>query len=207
MSQEKAQRLPVLPSFDVEGMTHLLRSRRSIKPKDFSGEVIDRAEIELLLANAHWAPNHGKTEPWHFVVFAGEGRQRLAQAQAEMYRQHTPPEQFKSAKYDKLQKQPLLCSHVIAICHRRGDLPKIPVIEEVEAVAAAVQNLHLTATALGLAGYWSSGGMTYHPAMREFLGLSAEDQVLGFFLLGKPKGAWPSGSRKAPWTEKVRWEE
>lgn len=207
MNQEETNWPEGLPKFDIERVTRLIRARRSIKPKDFSGELVAREEVELLLANAHWAPNHGKTEPWHFVVFEGKGRERLAEAQAELYREHTPADQFKQAKYDKLRQQPLLCSHVIAICRRRGELTKIPVLEEVEAVAAAVQNLHLSATALGLAGYWSSGGMTYHPALRDYLGLNEADAVLGCFLLGKPRGEWPAGARKADWREKVRWVE
>ncbi|MEZ4684680.1 MAG: hypothetical protein R3B47_00980 [Bacteroidia bacterium] len=63
---------------------------------------------------------------------------------------------------------------------KRGANAKIPVIEEVEAVACAVQNMYLTTFALGLAGYWSSGGMTYHPAMKELFHLGEEDQCLGF---------------------------
>ena len=198
------------PRFDqatVDKITQLIRERRSIKPKDFSGELVPQSAVELMLENAHWAPNHGNTEPWYFVVFQGEGLKRLAQAQADMYKAHTPEAAFKEAKYQKLAQNPLLCSHVIAICHRRGDLPKIPVLEEVEAVATAVQNLHLTATALGYAGYWSSGGMTYQPGMQEFLGLGGEDQVLGFFMLGCYDGAWPAGKRKSSWQDKVRWED
>jgi nitroreductase len=198
---------PGLPAFDLAAVTQLIQQRRSIKPKDFSGEPIPRQAIEQLLANAHWAPTHGQTEPWHFVVFSGDGLRQFGEAHAELYREHTPDSAFKQAKYDKMQQVPLLCSHLIVICMRPGNLDKIPEVEEIAAVAAAVQNLHLSATAMGLAGYWSSGGMTYHPAMREWLGLQAPDRVLGFFMLGRLQGSWPQGRRKAAWEDKVRWVE
>ena len=196
-----------LPKFDIDQVNQLIRHRRSIKPKDFSGEEINREEIEVLLENAHWAPSHGQNEPWFFVVFAGEGRQKLGEAHAAIYKEHTPAESFKQAKFEKLAKMPLLSSHVIAICRRRKEPNKIPVIEDVEAVASAVQNLHLSATAMGLAGFWASGGATYLPAMCEFLGLGEDDAVLGLFYLGRTQKEWPQGTRRAPWGDKVRWVE
>jgi nitroreductase len=192
---------------DADGISRQIRARRSVFTEQFSGEEVHREEVELLLENAHWAPNHGKTEPWFFQVFSGEGRRRLGEAHAALYRQHTDPALFREETFDKLRQRPIDCSHVIVICMKRGENPKIPVIEEVEAVACAVQNLWLTASALGLAGYWSSGGMTYHPAFRDWLGLGPEDQCLGLFMLGRPKAAPPEGKRRAPWQDKVRWVE
>ncbi|TAE61400.1 MAG: nitroreductase [Bacteroidetes bacterium] len=202
----KAAPAGVLP-FDASEATRLIRQRRSIFPEAFSGEPVSREDIELMLENAHWAPTHGRTEPWFFKVFTGEGLRRFGQAHATLYQQHTAPENFKQETFDKLAQRPTECSHLIVICMKRGENPKIPVMEEVEAVACAVQNLHLTATALGLAAYWGSGGMTYHPAMREWLGLGADDQCLGLFMVGKPKAAWPEGKRKADWRDKVEWNE
>lgn len=196
-----------LPHLGADAASHLIRARRSVFTEQFSGEEVRREEVELLLENAHWAPNHGKTEPWFFQVFSGEGRRRLGEAHAALYRAHTDPALFREETFDKLRQRPMDCSHVIVICMKRGENPKIPVIEEVEAVACAVQNLWLTASALGLAGYWSSGGMTYHPAFRDWLGLGPEDQCLGLFMLGRPKAAPPEGKRRAPWQDKVRWVE
>jgi len=90
----------------------------------------------------------------------------------------------------------LLSSAVIAICMRRQETEKIPEIEEIAAVACAVQNMHLTATAYGLACYWNTGGITYSDEMKQFLGLGEKDRCMGFFFLGYPADAWPQGQRK-----------
>ncbi|MEM7654809.1 MAG: nitroreductase [Bacteroidota bacterium] len=197
--------LPV-PTFDLASVNRLLQLRRSIFPVDYSDEPVSKEELEQLLQNAHWAPNHGHTEPWHFVVFHGkEALIEFGEAHAELYRKHTPEETFVEKKFNKLQGKPKKAAAIIAICMKRGSNPKIPEIEEVEAVACAVHNMHLTATAMGLGGYWSSGGMTYHASMQEFLGLGPEDRCLGFFFLGRPKSGWKQGRRKTNWEDKVEW--
>lgn len=204
-AETQKTQIPV-PAFDIETVNKLIRTRRSIFPKDYSREKIPREKIELLLENAHWAPNHGKTEPWFFKVFGGEGLKQLAEAQARMYKELSG-EAFQEKKYIKLGARPLQASHVIAICMKRGSNPKIPELEEVEAVASAVQNLWLTASAMGLAGYWSSGGVTYKDEMRDWLGLGQEDKCLGFFYLGIPKNGWAKGSRESKWESHVEWVE
>ena len=77
-------------------------------------------------------------------------------------------------------------------------------MEEIEAVACAVQNLHLTATAMGVAGYWSSGKAICSDQLRKHLGLSTYDRILGLFYLGYLSSDWPIGTR-SPVEEKVVW--
>src|SRR5882762_1920181 len=87
-------------------------------------------------------------------------------------------------KYEKLLTNPELCSHIIAIILKRSTEIAIPEMEEIAAVACAVQNIWLSAAAFGLGGYWSTGGITYDPAARPFLGLQGDDRLMGFFYLG-----------------------
>ena len=195
------------PSFDIEQINQLIKRRRSVFPRQYSGESIPREQVEMILENAHWAPNHGKTEPWLFKVFSGKGLENFAAQHAELYKKLTPEDKFLEKKYNKLKYNPLRSSHLIAICMTPGTNPKIPEKEEIAAVACAVQNMHLTATALGLAAYWSSGGMTYRQEMREILDLTGEQQCLGFFYLAKIEGDWPEGHRKVEWADKVEWIE
>ena len=50
----------------------LIKNRRSVFPKDFTGEPVPEGVIRELLEAANWAPTHGKTEPWRFVVFSSQ---------------------------------------------------------------------------------------------------------------------------------------
>ncbi|MEO1996708.1 MAG: nitroreductase [Planctomycetaceae bacterium] len=191
-------------TIDPAAISTLIRRRRSIKPAKFRDQRIDDALISELLTNANWAPTHGMTEPWRFFVFSDEARARVGQRLAEIYRTVTPANAVKPGKSDKLVESCERSSHVIAIGMKRQASCRIPEIEEIEAVACAVQNLHLTATAHGLAGYWSSGKAICSDEFRAFLRLTPDDRVLGLFYLGYPDGPWPDGQR-SPATDKVQW--
>ena len=182
----------------------LIRRRRTIKPKDMSEKPVENAHLAAILENANWAPTHGMTEPWRFFVFAQEGRQRLAEFMQSLYKKITPEDQHRPDKFDKLGSQPLMAPVVVAIGMKRQEIEKIPEIEELAAVACAVQNMHLTASALGMAGFWSSPPLSYTDEMREWLGLGdPRDKCLGFFYLGWPKDeGWPESTR-GPITDKV----
>jgi len=168
----------------IKELNHIIRTRRSVKPELFSSRKVEKEQILTLLENARWAPTHGLTQPWYFVVFMGEGVKRLSEFQSETYKQITPADSFNEKKYNKLKDRPLCCSAILAICMKRQESEKIPEIEEVEAVACAMQNMFLTSTAMGMAAYWGSGGLTYTDEMKTFLGLGEKDKCLGFFYLG-----------------------
>lgn len=187
-----------------EQFNELARTRRSVFPDQFvAGKKVDDAIINEILENAIWAPNHGRGEPWHFVVFTGKGIEELAQFQSELYKNEAGAA-IKEAKYQKLQTQPLKASHIIALCMKRSANKNIPEIEDIEAVSCAVQNIYLSVSAYGLGGYWTTGGITYSEAANEFLNLDKEDKLLGFFFIGHV--AVPSaGATRIPLSEKTSW--
>lgn len=188
----------------AEFFNELARSRRSVFPDQFvQGKKIDDDIIKEILVNATWAPNHGKMEPWQFTVFTGEGLKKLAEFQSEFYK-NEGGENFKESNYIKLQKRPLQASHIIAIGMKRTTTKNIPEIEDIAAVACAVENIYLSVTAYGLGGYWTTGGVTYYEKAKSFFGLSEADKLMGFFYIGHV--AIPSvGATRLPLEEKVRW--
>jgi len=55
----------VVPPEANPHLTHqLIKARRSIFPKDYTGELVEDDAVRTMLQAAVWAPNHGKTEPW-----------------------------------------------------------------------------------------------------------------------------------------------
>jgi nitroreductase len=136
-------------------------------------------------------------------VFTGEGLKKLADFQSAVYKE-TAGTDFKEAKYIKLQQNPLKASHIIAIGMKRTTTKNIPEIEDIEAVACAVQNIYLSVTAYGLGGYWTTGGVTYEDSARSFFGLGDKDKLLGFFYIGHVAIPSPAAKRSAL-EEKVNW--
>jgi len=190
--------------FNAEEFNKLIRNRRSTFPEQFEeGKKIDDVIVQQVIENATWAPSHGNIQPWQFVVFTETGLQKLARFQSELYKESSGSK-FKEASYQKLQTNPLKASHVIALCLKRDPNKKFPEVEEISAVATAVQNIYLSVTAYGIGGYWTTGGITYNEKAKPFFDLGEDDKLMGFFYMGHIAVPSPEQKRK-PIEEKVIW--
>lgn len=187
-------------------ISDLIRKRRSVYTSQFSGDMVKESFVKEMLENANWAPNHYHSEPWRFKVYSGEGLNRLLDKMAGLYRD-TSGEMYSEAKFKKYEDRKKQVSHAIVIIVHHSEKPNLPEIEEVEAVACAVQNMWLTvASNPKVGGYWSTGQMVYLPSFSEFLELEENERCLGIFYLGKLKDeAIEAKSRRNPIEEKVTW--
>lgn len=181
--------------YNLSEITEIIRNRRTIYPEQFSDRKVHKEQIELILQNAQWAPTHGNTQPWRFHVFMEQSKERLSQFLGTTYLALTPKELQNDAKLAKLMRRPNLSSAVIAVSMARQKEKKIPEIEEVEAVACAIQNMHLTCTAYDIGLFWSTPKLIYSKEMNDFLGLSEDDKCLGLIYLGYPNIEWPESHR------------
>jgi nitroreductase len=198
-----------LKSYDMtdrfEIIADIIKNRRSIKPVKMNGKKIPDDQVRELLKLANWAPTHGRTEPWRFIVYSGNKVKEFCQQHAELYKAHTSAEKFEQANYDKLLHNGDLASHIIIAVMQRGNLPKIPALEEIAATAIAIQNILLGATAAGIGSFWSTGGMTHHPVMKDFLELNEQDIVMSLLYLGYADEQM-EGKRQTEIEEKVIWK-
>lgn len=187
-------------------LARIIAERRSIKPDQYTGNTVSDALIHQILEQANWAPTHGYTEPWRFVVYQGEALQRLGQFLADYDQPNKEADDFNEQRYQRKLERPQRASHIIAIAMKANTNPKIPEVEEVCAVAMAVQNMWLMAHEMGLGSYWSTGKAAFSPELRAFMGLDDSHQSLGLFYIGEHSGANPSGRRVSDINQKVRWE-
>lgn len=161
-----------------------IKTRRSIgKVKD---EMVPKELLEKIIEAGIWAPNRYLTEPWRFFVISGEGRKRLAKVMEEIVIQSgidLDSEEGKK-KLEKEKNKPLRAPVIIAVASEVTENGRALRIEELGAVYASVQNMLLTAHALGLASYWKTGKACYNARMKEFFGLKDKDEVLAFIYLG-----------------------
>jgi nitroreductase len=192
-------------NYDFEQINSLIRNRRSIFPKMYTGDPVPKHIIEQMLENANWAPTHKFTEPWRFTVFYQEAVKEFAEFQSSLYQDRSNQnDTFDKAKYHKLKEKPLMAACIIAIGMKRDPERRIPEIEEISAVSCAVQNMYLTAAAYGVGCYWSTGGPTFWKEAKPFFNLNEEDKLMGFLYLGMPTVGNLKGHR-GKWEEKVDW--
>ncbi len=182
---------------DGDTVLAALRARRSngrVKP-----DPVPRALVERVIEAATWAPNHHRTEPWHFVVLTGAARNRLGEVMAAslVARLDDPTDERAVTRLEKERNKPLRAPVLIAVAALPAPAPRAVEVEEVAAVAAAVQNMLLAVEALGLGAIWRSGDAAYDPAVKTFLGLPDDAHLLAIVYLGYPEYR-PSDEQERP---------
>ena len=187
-----------------EQFKEIVTRRRTVKPAQMNGQLIPEQDLKDIIATADWAPTHGRTEPWRFFVLTGDNLKKFCEHHAELYWANTDEALRTETKRESLSKMGDKASHLVITVMRRTPDTKIIVEEEYAAVAAATENMLLGATAKGIASFWSTGGMTHHPAMKMYLGLTENDLVMGLIYLGY-SDEQKEGSRKIPLVDKIIW--
>ncbi len=186
----------------MKSLNEIIENRRTVKPERYTGEIVPDSAVWEILKSANWAPTHGFTEPWRFVVFAGDKKTELLNFLNNFDDAATGPNEVRN---EKRKASFDATSHIIAIGVKRGENPKIPETEELLSVGMAVQNMWLTTFNLGFGGYWSTGAVGFSNQLRDFMGLGENDKALGFFYLGVPVADLPLGRRITPIEAKVTW--
>lgn len=210
----------------VEVVEKAIQERRSMFLQDLNGEAASDEAIHRMLEAANWAPTHGQTQPWRFMVFQRSSGQVDAFFKVQLDSSQalldlgglSKDEEAALKKFVKKQpskaKDIAKCSHVIAISMKAQANPEkiMPEWEEMAAVSCAVQNAHIVACQLGVACYWTSGG-TEGPLktdeVRELLQVEAGDKCIGLLMVGQADPeTWAKSQGRASrglMTEKVTW--
>ncbi len=139
-------------------------------------------QLEAILKAGARAPDHGRLAPWRFVVLDGDKRGVLAQAMRAMRKRMTP-----SISDEELEREGLKAMRaptIVAVAARTPPHHKVPEVEQVVAVGAALQNMILAAHALGLGTMWKTGPAAYDPGVKSAIGLAPGDHVVGYLYLG-----------------------
>jgi nitroreductase/YHS domain-containing protein len=180
----------------------LIKRRRSI-PR-FLPDPVPREMIDRMLEAATWAPNHHLTEPWEFIVLEGASRDRFAAIRRDfrltLFPDPTAPEAQRAAEkiYRDTAGTPVI---VIVTLHRSRD-PDVAA-DDFAATFCAVQNMLLVAAADGVGTYPRTGGLIHDRALRAFLSLPPDQDVVAIIYVGYPSVV-PERTR-TPHGQKTRW--
>lgn len=196
MPQDAAPALPALPE-----VIDFLLSRRSRPAKLLSGPAPDRTTLTTILAAAARVPDHGKLEPWRFIVIEGAARARLADlARARGAALGVAPD--KAAKTaEALAASPV----TVALVAVPRPTDKIPEWEQLLSVGAVGLGLVNAALAHGLGACWLTGFSAYdRPFLAEGLGLADTERLAGYIHIGRCDAAPPERPRP-DMAQAVRW--
>lgn len=182
----------------------VIKRRRSISK--MTGQQPTREQIEQVLEAAVHAPNHHKVEPWKFFVLAGKAREELGAVMETSLasRLEKAASNQVQAILNKERSKPLRSPVVIVVIAEHPASSKVLEIENIEATAAAVQNMLLVAEEMGLACIWRTGDPAYDPRVKQWFGLSTQDHIIAFVYLGFPAVS-PFERRPTPIDAKTVW--
>jgi nitroreductase len=160
----------------------LLKTRRSIKPRDMSAPGPSPAELESILTIGARVPDHGKLAPWRFIVFEGDARARAGEVIARVFARKNPNARPADVDLEKrrLSDAPL----VIGVVSFTKPHPKVPPWEQELSAGASAMNIVTAATALGYGACWLTGWFAFDRDVLDGLGLKADEKLAGFIHIG-----------------------
>lgn len=177
-----------------------LATRRSHPPKLLQGPAPSREELLELLTLAARAPDHGKLEPWRFVVLSREVLDRLQ----PILRQEVLEDGQDEAAADKAASA-FASPVIIAVISSPVESVKIPHWEQVLSAGAVSLGLVNAALASGWGAAWLTGFAAVNEDFaRRYLGLMDGEKVAGLVHIGT-RGQTPPERPRPDIAAKTSW--
>ena len=172
----------------------LLKTRRSVKPREMTGPGPSPAELDTILTIGARVPDHGKLAPWRFILFEGDARVRAGDVIASVFAKKNP--QATAAEIEIEKKRLTDAPLVIGVVSFTRAHPKVPAWEQELSAGASAMNIVTAATALGYGACWLTGWFAFDRDVLDGLGLKPDEKLAGFIHIGTP--AKPGEDRPRP---------
>ncbi|CAD0183761.1 Putative NAD(P)H nitroreductase YdjA [Ruegeria sp. THAF57] len=169
-----------------------LQSRRSRPAKTLIAPAPTREQLQPLLTAAARCPDHGKLEPWRFIVIEKGAMLRLSKLT------HDRGVALGKSPEDiiKARSQFELGHLAVAVIEVQKPSEKIPAIEQTYSAGAVCLGLLNAALASGWGANWLSGWQTQDPDFcRAAFGLADNERVAGLIHIATEGVAPPERPR------------
>jgi len=187
----------------AEELLEVIKSRRSIR--EYTTKAVPEEHIRLILEAARWAPSGANTQPWEFIIIRDPAiKERIRTLMVEGYRR--AKELYPLFPWDAMPWLPdcKYLSDVPVIIAVVGDPRKKRVYpgrnDEIfcSSTAAAIMNMLLMATALGLGTVWLTHSLVPEEDLKRALNIPPELRLMSLIPVGYPPK--PIGSYyPSPW--------
>lgn len=169
-----------------------LLTRRSRPAKTLAAPGPTRDELAPILTAAARSPDHGKLEPWRFIVIEKGAMPRLADL-AEARGRTLGKSETDIGKGRGQFDQGVL---IVAVIESPVDSDKVPAIEQTYSAGAVCLALLNAALASGWGANWLTGWMVHDPEFSaQGLGLAPRERIAGFIHIGTETVAAPERPR------------
>lgn len=181
---------------DAQAVLDVLMKRQSVPVPQLAAPGPSQAQIDAAFALALRAPDHGPLQPWRFRLIRGEARRELSEllVRATLARDPAAP----APLIERSRNTPLTAPLGIAVGVALQAHPKVPEVEQILSVGAAVMNLLNAFHAQGYGAVWLTGPNSFDPSVARALGFGDGWRHLGFVYVGTPQGSITLRERPAP---------
>lgn len=175
-----------------QAVMEFLLTRRSRPYKTLTTPVPDRDALKPILTAAARTPDHGKLEPWRFIVLEHAAMARIADA---------IPDRGAALGLDAEQVEKAVFQFrsadlAVGVVSRPKASDKIPAVEQTLSAGAACLALLNAALASGWGANWLSGWASHDKdLMQAQLGLSDTESIAGFIHIGAETSTPPERPR------------
>ncbi len=176
-------------------MLDTLLNRTSIPAVQLQEPAPNEEQLQRILSAGLCAPDHAAMRPWRFITISGDARNALGDVLARVAAQYEPD--LPAEKIARTRQKPLRSPLIVVIVATiTNDHPKTPVVEQILSAGAAATLIQLAATAEGFGSIWLTGPNTYRREVNEDLGITGDDQIVGFIYMGT--ASKPATSKPRP---------
>lgn len=186
----------VMTTTNAQAVLDALLARQSVPVPQLAEPGPTQAQIDAAFAVALRAPDHGPLLPWRFRLIRGAARRELSDllVRATLARDPAAPPPL----LERSRNTPLAAPLGIAVGVALQEHPKVPEVEQILSVGAAVMNLLNAFHAQGYGAVWLTGPNSFDPSVARALGFGAGQRHLGFVYVGTPQGRITLRERPAP---------
>ena len=178
---------------DRSSALKFLETRRSAKPRELVGAGPSAEELERMLTIASRTPDHGKLNPWRFVLVGHDQRDALAAVLRKALGEDPTATPAHHAKEEQFAHYP---GALVVLVSAPVAGHKIPVWEQELAVGAAGMNLLHAANAMEYSAGWVTGWRAYSPGVAAAI-CEPGERIAGFIFIGQPGCELEERSRPA----------
>jgi nitroreductase len=127
------------------------------------------------------APDHHRLQPWRFLTVQGEARYKMGAVLREALVARGETDEI---VLNKVLGSPLRAPLILICIIKVQSHPKVPEVEQILSMGAAVQNILLMLQAQGFSGMWRTGAVTTSALVKQAFGLDEHDIIAGFVYIG-----------------------
>ena len=176
------------PSHAVDLALEASANRKNHSAKRLVSPGPTQSQINRIFGAAASAPDHGRETPWRFVVICEDKRHLLGEAFANALHardNHALDDDLEKAK-EKAFNSPFLA---LAICKQDESSGSTTNAERLISLGCAIQNILISATALGFGSGLTSGKAMTSSSVRNLFRLNENETCICFINIGTVSSA------------------